>query len=118
MRIDQVAEAVADHLFGRLLRRLLLALAAAVLALVALYYFTTAGTLALEAQYGALEARLIVGAGYAAAAIVCVIWWLLLGRASPSRTPVLSNPREMQITMLVEAAMLGYTLARKTPQSH
>lgn len=117
MRIDQVAEAVADQLFGRLLRRALIALAIICSAVVALYYFTIAGTLALETQYGALDARLAIGAIYAAAAIACVIWWLLLGRPATSRTPALSNPREMQITMLVEAVMLGYALSRKAPRA-
>lgn len=117
MRIDQAAEAVADHLFGRLLRRVLLGLAVIALGVVALYYFTIAGSLALETQYGALDAWLIVGAIYAAAAIACAIWWHLLGRPSTSRAPALNNPREMQIAMLVEAVMLGYALARKTPRA-
>jgi hypothetical protein len=117
MRIDQVAGAVANHLLGRLLRRALIGLAVIALSIVALYYFTIAGTHALETQYGALDARLIVGAVYAAAAAVCAIWWLLLGRPSTSRAPALSNPREMQIAMLVEAVMLGYALAGKTPRA-
>jgi hypothetical protein len=117
MRIDHVAETVADQLFGRLLRRALIGLAIIVLAIVALYYFTVAGSLALETQYGVVDARLIVGGVYAAAAIACIIWWMLLGRPSTSRTPALNNPREMQIAMLVEAVMLGYTLARKTPRA-
>ncbi len=115
MRIDQVAEALADHLFGRLLRRVLIALAVIALTVVALYYFTIAGSLALETQYGTLDARLIVGAIYAAVASACAIWWALLGR--PARVPVLSNTRDMQIAMLVEAVMLGYALAGKTQRS-
>lgn len=117
MRIDQAADAVAGYLFGRLLRRALLGLAVIALGVVALYYFTIAGSLALETQYGALNAWLTVGVIYAVAAIACAIWWLLLGRASTSRTPALNNPREMQIAMLVEAVMLGYALARKTPRA-
>jgi hypothetical protein len=117
MRIDQVADAIAGHLFGRLVRRLLIALAAIALGVVALYYFTAAGSLALEPQYGAVGTGLIIGAIYAAAAIACTIWWVMLGRPSTSRTPALSNPRDMQIAMLVEAVMLGYSLARKTPRA-
>lgn len=117
VRIDHAAEAVADYLFGRLLRRAFHALAIIALGVVALYYFTIAGSLALETQYAALDARLIVGAIYAAAAIACAIWWVLLGRTSTSRAPALNSPREMQIAMLVEAVMLGYTLARKTPRA-
>ena len=117
MRIEQVADAIAGHLFGRLLRRTLIALAAIGLGVVALYQFTIAGSLALEPQYGAIGTGLIVGAIYAAAAIGCTIWWLMLGRPSTSRAPTLSNPREMQLAMLVEAVMLGYSLARKTPRA-
>ena len=117
MRIDQVAEALADHLFGRMLRRALIALAIIALSVVALYDFTVAGTLALETQYGSLDARLIVGGVYAALALIAAIWWLVLGRPAISRAPALSNVRDMQIAMLVEAVMLGYALARKTPRA-
>ena len=117
MRIDQVAGSVADQLFGRMLRRGLIALVFAIFAAIALYHFTIAGMLALETQYGALDARLIVGGIYAAVALICAIWWLALGRPSGSRTPALSQQRDLQIAMLVEAVMLGYTLARKTPRA-
>jgi hypothetical protein len=113
MRLDQIAEIVVDYLFGRLLRRTLIALAVAALAVVAIYYFTAAGTIALEAQYGSLLARVIVGAIYAAVAIAAAIVWAVRGKATNPSVPALGNQREMQIAMLVEAAMLGYALSRK-----
>jgi len=117
VQIDQVAGAVADHLFGRLLRRALIAAAVAAFAIVAVYHFTVAGTLALQMHFGPLEAELIVAAIYSAAALIAAIWWLALGRPATSRAPALSHPRDMQIAMLVEAVMLGYALARKTPRA-
>lgn len=111
MRIDQVAGAVAEQLIGRMVRRLVLAVAVGFFLLVALYHFTVAGTIALEQQYGALYAQLIVGAIYVAVAAVCIIWRFTLARASSA--PALAQQRELQLVMLVEAAMLGYTLARK-----
>ena len=79
----------------------------------ALYFFTVAGTIALETRYGALDARVIVGAIYAAVAIITTIVWATRGKPASSSAPVLSGQREMQIAMLVEAVMLGYALARK-----
>jgi hypothetical protein len=117
MRLDQITEIAADHLFGRLIRRSLMALAVAALGIVAIYYFTVAGTIALEIQYGTLYARVIVGAIYTAIAILIAIVWAMQGRATTSSTPVLSTQRDMQIAMLVEAVMLGYALARKSTRA-
>ena len=60
------------------------------------------------------HAQLIVGAIYtAAAAITYAIFWAM-GRSSASAgAPLLTAPREMQLAMLIEAVMLGYSLARK-----
>jgi hypothetical protein len=113
MHIDRIAEVMAGHLLGRLLRRAFLALAVIALSVVALSYFTAAGMMALEAQLGMLHARLIIGAIYALVAIVGAIWWLACGRPAGSSVPLPSAQRDMQIAMLVEAVMLGYALAQK-----
>jgi type VI protein secretion system component VasK len=113
MRIEHLVEAAVGHLFGRLMRSALVALAVAALGIVAIYYFTAAGTIALDAQYGVLHTRVIVGAIYAAATIACAIWWAMRRRPASSSAPALSGQRDMQIAMLVEAVMLGYALAQK-----
>jgi hypothetical protein len=84
-------------------------------AVVALYHFTIAGTIALQGQYGDLNARLIVGGIYALLSIISlsVAYAMRPKPANSAATPALSNPREMQLVMLVEAVMLGYALARK-----
>jgi apolipoprotein N-acyltransferase len=117
VRIDQVAGSVLDQLFGRMLRRVVLAVVFVALAIIALYHFTIAGTLALEQHFTAIEARLIVGGIYGFIALVCAICWLILGRPASARTPALAQHRDMQIAMLVEAVMLGYALSRRTPGS-
>lgn len=117
MQIDQVAGSVVDQLFGRMLRRAVIAAAFLALAIVAIYDFTIAGTLTLEQHFSGIEARLIVGVIYTFIAFVCAIWWLALRRSASAHTPALANPRDMQIAMLVEAVMLGYALSRKTQRS-
>lgn len=109
--------AVLDHMVGRLLRRALLAIVFIALAVIAIYHFTIAGTLALEQHFSAIETRLIVGGVYGFIALVCAICWLVLRRPAGSRTPALAQNRDMQIAMLVEAVMLGYSLSRRTQRS-
>jgi len=115
MRIDQVAGVAIDHLVGRLLRRALILLVFAVCAIVALYQFTVAGNGELETQFGIVQAHLIVGAVYAAvASIALVIWWAMRSKTVSPNIPALNPQRELQIAMLIEAVMLGYSLARKS----
>jgi hypothetical protein len=113
MGIEHITEMAVERVFGRLIRRVLMTIAVGVFGIVAVSYFTVAGTIALEGQYGELYARLIVGAIYAAIAIAIAITLAINARAAKSSTPALSHPREMQIAMLIEAVMLGYSLARK-----
>jgi len=115
MRLDHLIAVAAEHMVGRLLRRALIAVIMAACAIVALYHFTIAGTIALAGQYGDLYARLIVGGIYVLLSIISlsVLWATRARPATSAGTPALNNPREMQLVMLVEAVMLGYTLARK-----
>lgn len=120
MQVEQLATAAINHLLGRMLRRMLVAAAVAAFAIVAIYQFTIAGTLALDAQYGDVQARLIVAAIYSVTALACcVVLWAMRGKASSNGMPAVpGGAREMQMVMLVEAAMLGYALARKRDREH
>jgi hypothetical protein len=115
MRLDHLIAVTAEHVVGRLLRRALIAIVMAACAVVALYQFTLAGTIALQGQYGELYARLVVGGIYALLSIISlsILWAMRAKPAALAGTSALSNPREMQLVMLVEAVMLGYALARK-----
>ncbi len=116
MRLSDVPEFAVHLLFSRLLRRAFVAALLVLFALIAVYHFTVAGTLALDAEFGVLQARLIVAAIYTAAALVAlIVLW-----ATRSKSPIddaaagaLASPRNMQMAMLIEAVMLGYSLARK-----
>lgn len=117
MSFTHITEIVFDYLFGRLLRRAIVAALIALFTLIAIYHFTIAGTLALEMQYGLLYARLIVAAAYSAAALITlIVFWTM--RTKPlienQVAGALTSPRNTQIAMLIEAAILGYTLARKS----
>jgi len=119
MRLDSIISAATDRLLWPLLRRALVALAFAILALIAIYHLTIAGTIALAGEFGDLNARLIVGGIYAVLALVSLIaLWAMGGKpAKSTRAPTLQNPREKQhekqLAMLIEAAMAGYDVARK-----
>jgi hypothetical protein len=115
MRLDQIATATLGHLLGRLLWRALIAAMMAIVAIVAIYQFSVAGTLELADRYGEVNAHLIVGAIYAVLGLAAfVTLWTMRSRNTSDSTPALAQGREMQIAMLVEAVMLGYTLARKS----
>ena len=117
MQLSQIPEFAIRHLFSRLKRRAIGAALLVLFTLVAIYHFTIAGTLALEGIYGMLYARLIVAAIYAAAAfIVLTVFWVT--RTKPlikdQTADALVSLRDSQIAALVEAAMLGYAMARKS----
>jgi hypothetical protein len=120
MQIEQIAQAALGHLFGRLARRAAIALVLVICVIVALYHFTVAGLLALDAQVGVLYARLIVAGIYTAASLIAVaaLWQQSRKlRLTNGQAKTLTSPREMQLIMLVEAVMLGYELARKGVRS-
>ena len=117
MQLNHITEFVINHLFSRLLRRAIGAGLLVLFTLVAAYHFTIAGTLVLEGLYGMLYARLIIAAIYvAAASIVLVVLVatrtrpLIKDRAADAQV----SPHDSQIAALVEAAMLGYAMARKS----
>ena len=117
MQLNDITTLTFETLFGRLLRRALGAALLAACALIALYYANSAGTVALTDKFGLLYAYMIMAAIYTVAALT--IWTVLLS-TRPRKTiagkteGVLSEPRNMQIAMLIEAVMLGYSMARKT----
>ena len=113
MQIENIST-IADRLFGRALRRAVILFVVIVFGVVALYYFTAAGALALDARFGEIIARFCIGAIYAATALIaCTYLWATRGAHAAASAPALDNPRETQIAMLIEAAMLGYALARR-----
>ncbi len=118
MNLYNTAAGAADQLLGRFMRRALLALVMAAFGIVAIYHFTAAGMLALETRFGDLRAQLIMAAIYTAlVATSYAILWATGRRNASSSAPILNQPRVMQLAKLIEAAMLGYSLARKGQRS-
>lgn len=114
MRLDQLAISAIEQVAGRLLRRVLVMLVMAVLALIAISYFVSAGEIELGTRFGVLNAQLIMGAIYTGAALIAfVILWAMRAKRADAGIPAVSGQREMQLVMLAEAVMLGYALARK-----
>jgi type VI protein secretion system component VasK len=114
MNFNNLIAAATDRLLGRMLRRALVVVVMGLCAMIALYHFTVAGNIALAGQFGGLNARLIIGAAYTAIALISfVIFWAMRSKPAGRAAPVLSKPAETQLVMLVEAAMLGYAMARK-----
>jgi hypothetical protein len=84
MRVDQVASIALSQIFKRVMIRALLAAVLGLFALIAVYHFTVAGDLALQAQFGALYARLIIAGIYTAlAGLAFLTLWLT--RAKPAK---------------------------------
>jgi len=115
MDFNNLIATATGHLFGRLLRRASIVVVMGICLIIALYHLTIAGNIALTGQYGDLDARLIISGVYTVIALISlVILWAMRARSAKSaETPALSKPHEMQLIMLIEAAMLGYALAQK-----
>jgi hypothetical protein len=109
---------IAAAAFGRVLWRVALALIVAAFGIVAIYHFTAAGMLALATRFGDLHAQLIVAAIYTAcAAVTITILWATARKRAEPRPPLLTQARATQVAMLVEALVVGYSLARKATRS-
>jgi hypothetical protein len=119
MRAEHIAGLAYDRLIGRALRRAAVVIAIAACVLVAVYQFTVAGSLAIEARYGTVDAHLFIGAIYALLGLAGAgVIRAMRGRSTRAGTPTaLTHQRETQLIMLVEAVMLGYALARKAQRT-
>lgn len=118
MQVDQIAGFAFDRLLGRAFRRALIAIATAACIIVAVDQFTAAGSLALETQYGALLARLIIGATYCVLSIAGFAVFAMTRNRHAVAIPAIARQQEMYLAMLVEAVMLGFALARKANKTH
>ncbi|WP_419572293.1 hypothetical protein [Rheinheimera sp.] len=121
MRLTDIAENALGHLIARYVRRAILLALIGVCAIVTPYYLSSAASLALALEYGPLYAYLVMAGIYAAAALIALtVFYATRNRAlarqaaTDGAAGLLSSPRNMQIAMLIEAVMLGYSLARKS----
>jgi hypothetical protein len=112
MRVEDTVTIMTHRLLGRLLWRALAAAAAIAFAVAAVCYFSGAGKMALISAYGELTALTIMGIVFAVLALIALIVGWAIAR-KPAHGAALANPQNAQLVMLVEALMLGYSLARR-----
>jgi hypothetical protein len=115
MRFEDIITDTIGRLMRRMIRRSIALAVLAVFILAAIYHLTVAGTVALEAIYGPLYARLVVVAAYAALAAI-VVAYLFATRAKAPATKTRSSasraPTDVRIALLLESILVGYTAGR------
>lgn len=118
MQLDQIVGTAVSLMVGRLVRRAIVAAIMGLFALIAVYQFTVAGTIALEIEHGTVNAHLIVAGIYVVLAVIAfATFWAMRTKPITDGMPAVKQQREMQLIMLLEALMLGYALARKGGES-
>lgn len=117
MALTDIASAAIGRIVGRLVRRVACWALVGVFALAALYQASVAGVVALEAQFGAVYAHLLIAGLYALVAIgIVVSLWMTVRRpfvAKEYRESLAALPPELQAATIVEALLLGYAMSRK-----
>jgi hypothetical protein len=117
MTLADITATAVNRIFGRLIRRAAAWFFVAVAALACLYQATVAATVALELEFGAIYAHLMIAAFYAVAAILTVAVLWMTGRKSflalESSAGIERIPPELQIATIVEAMLLGYAMSRR-----
>ena len=121
MRLPEIVSTTLSGVTARLRRDAIGYAVCAVCAVAATTMATSASILALEPLVGVVYARLIVAGAFVAIA-AATIAWLKFANAQPaapaaaknrSDTAQTSTPQD-KIAMIVEAAMLGYSMSRRS----
>lgn len=117
MALTDLASATLGRIFGRLMRRVVCWALVGVFGLVALYQASVAAVVALEAEFGAVYAHLMIAGCYALVAIAVVIFlWVTVRRPfidDDYRKTLAKLPAEAQVATIVEALLLGYAMSRR-----
>jgi hypothetical protein len=116
MRLEHIVSLAVSQVFGRLIRRAAIYVVAAVFVLAVIYELSTAGTVALTDIYGPVYAPLIVaGIDAVIVLVLAAILFATRARAAPTglaASSPLGGLTDARIAMLIESAMLGYSLGR------
>jgi uncharacterized integral membrane protein len=116
MALTDFAGQAMERVAGRLGRRAAGWLLVVIFALAAIYQLATAMSVALELEFGLVQAHLIMGAlCIVAASIIMMIlsatarrWLAYMQHADRSPKQI-----ELQVATIVEAVLLGYSLSRR-----
>jgi hypothetical protein len=117
MALTDIVSAAIGRIVGHLARRVVCWALVGVFALAALYQASVAAVVALEAQFGAVYAHLLIAGLYALLAIGIVVFlWVTVRRpfvGKEHRESLAALPPELQAATIVEALLLGYAMSRK-----
>src|SRR5262245_55340086 len=115
MALSDLAAAAIGRIAGRLARRLVGWALVGLFGLTALYQASVAAVVALEQEFGAVYAHLMIAGFYTLAtiAIVAVLWFTARRPFVDEeyRKTLAALPAEAQVTAMVEALLLGYAMA-------
>lgn len=104
------------------IRRHAISLSVVVAAVIgAIYYTASAATIALEASFGPVSARLLIAAALLAIAIAAFYApRLFRAAAAEETTPPEPNAmtRDQKIAMVIEALLLGFSVGSRKPAGH
>ena len=117
MALADIATATIGRIAGRLVRRVVCWALVGLFGLAALYQASVAAVVALEQEFGAVYAHLMIAGLYALAAIAIVIFlWVTVRRPfvdDEYRKTLAQLPAEAQVATVVEALLLGYAMSRR-----
>jgi hypothetical protein len=117
MALTDIPGAVIDHVTANLRRRVIGWLCVIIFGGMAIYEAIFVIVVALEQEWGTIVAHLIVGAFFLLAAIISlVVMWMKARRPASTFAPhvgALRPPADLQLLTIVEALLLGYSLARR-----
>jgi hypothetical protein len=116
MALSDIASATIGRIVGRLMQRVVCWALVGLFVLAALYQASVAAVVALEAEFGALYAHLMIAGFYALAAIaVATFLWVTVRRPfldDDYRKTLAALPAQAQVATIVEALLLGYAMSR------
>src|ERR687896_258600 len=117
MALTDFASAAIGRIVGRLIRRGMCWALVGVFGLAALYQACVAARVALETTFDAFYAHLIIAGFYALVAIGFVIFLAVTVRRpfldDKHRKSLAQLSGEAQVAIIIEALLLGYTMARR-----
>jgi hypothetical protein len=105
-----------ERIVSRLCRRAMGWLLVIVFALAAIYQASVAASVALEIEVGPTRAHLILAAFYVVAAFVALIVLWATSRRPPAfnhHAAALRAQTDLQLSTIIEAVLLGYSLSRR-----
>jgi hypothetical protein len=116
MGLSDLAGQAMERIVSRLCRRVVGWLLVVVFVLAAIYQGSVAASVALELEVGPVRAHLILAAFYVVAAFAAVLSLWATSRRPPAlnhHAAALKAQTDLQLSTIIEAVLLGYSLSRR-----